>query len=95
MTTRFFRSTDAVYDAIRSQLDEAYGYPNAETKTLTSITPAADALHDAQGRVYLAIAADYCDYNLPAELLPQLLSSGAVEDITEADYLALLPVEGE
>jgi hypothetical protein len=93
MTTRFFRSTDAVYDAIRSQLDEAYGYPNAETKTLTSITPAADAPHDAQGRVYLAIAADYCDYNLPAELLPQLLSSGAVEEITAEEYQTLLPVD--
>ena len=98
MTTRFFRSTDAVYDAIRSQLDEAYGYPNAETKTLTSITPAADAPHDAQGRVYLAIAADYCDYNLPAELLPQLLASGAVEEITEAEYRAAIqapdPLQG-
>ena len=98
MTTRFFRSTDAVYDAIRSQLDEAYGYPNAETKTLTSITPAADAPHDAQGRVYLAISSDYCDYTLPAELLPQLLASGAVEEITEVEYLAAImppdPLQG-
>jgi hypothetical protein len=85
---RHFRSTDATYEAIRSQLDAAYGYPNAETKTLTSITPAADAPHDIQGRVYLAISSDYCDYNLPAELLPQLLASGAVEEITEADYQA-------
>ena len=92
MTTRFFRSTDAVYEAIRSQLDAAYGYPNAETKTLTSITPAADAPHDPQGRVYLAIASDYCDYNLPAELLPQLIASGAVEEITAAEYRAAVSV---
>lgn len=91
MITRFFRSTDAVYESIRAQLDAAYGYPNAETKTLTSITPAADAPHDTQGRVYLAISADYCDYNLPAELLPQLLASGAVEETAEADYLAAMP----
>jgi len=94
MTTRFFRSTDAVYESIRAQLDAAYGYPNAETKTLTSITPAADALHDAQDRVYLAIASDYCDYNLPAELLPQLLASGAVEEITESEYMAIRQAEG-
>jgi hypothetical protein len=87
---RFFRSTDAVYEVIRLQLDAAYGYPNAETKTLTSIPPAVDAPHDSPGRVYLAISADYCDYNLPAELLPQLLASGAVEEITEADYLAAI-----
>ncbi len=90
MNARFFRSNDAVYEAIRSQLDAAYGYPSAETKTLTSITPAADAPHDPQGRVYLAIASDYCDYNLPAELLPQLIASGAVEEITEAEYLAAI-----
>jgi len=87
---RYFRSTSAVYEAVRAQLDAAYGYPNAETKTLTSITPAADAPHDAQGRVYLAISADYCEYNFPAELLPQLLASGAVEEITEAEYQAAM-----
>lgn len=89
---RYFRSTAAVYEAIRAQLDAAYGYPNAETKTLTSIAPAADAPHDAQGRVYLAISADYCEYNLPAELLPQLLASGAVEEITQAEYQAAVSV---
>jgi len=89
---RYFRSTAAVYESIRAQLDAAYGYPNAETKTLTSITPAADAPHDEQGRVYLAIAADYCEYNLPAELLPQLLASGAVEEITQAEYQAAVSV---
>ena len=89
---RYFRSTAAVYESIRAQLDAAYGYPNAETKTLTSITPAADAPHDEQGRVYLAITADYCEYNLPAELLPQLLASGAVEEITQAEYQAAVSV---
>jgi len=88
MTMRFFRSTDAVYESIRTQLDGAYGYPNADTKTLTSITPAADAPHDTQGRVYLAISGEYCEYNLPAELLPQLLASGAVEEIAEDAYRA-------
>lgn len=87
---RFFRSTSAVYETIRAQLDAAYGYPNAETKTITSITPAADAPHDEQGRVYLAIAADYCEYNLPAEMLPRLLASGAVEEITQSEYRAAI-----
>jgi hypothetical protein len=88
---RFFRSTDAVYESIRAQLDAAWGYPNAETKTLTSITPAADAPHDAQGRVYLAVSAEYCDYNLPSEMLPQLLASGAAAEITQAEWDVIFP----
>jgi hypothetical protein len=61
-----------VYKQINAQLDAAYGYPNAETKTLRTLPPAAELPLDAQGRVYLAISAEYCEFNLPAEMLPQL-----------------------
>jgi hypothetical protein len=88
---RYFRSTPAVYDSICSQLDAAYGYPNAETKTARTLPAVADLLTDAQGRVYLAISSEYCEYNLPSELLPQLIASGAVEEVTAAVYGALLP----
>lgn len=88
---RYFRSTPAVYAAICAQLDAAYGYPNAETKTLRALPVAADLPTDNQGRVYLAISAEYCDYILPSEMLPELLASGAVEEITAAQYEALLP----
>ena len=87
---RCFRSSESVYEAIRSQLDLSWGYPNAETKTLTSITPASEAPRDNAGLVYLAVSAEYCEYNLPSELLPQLLASGAVEEITEAEYQAVV-----
>lgn len=90
-TLRYFRATPSVYEMLRAQLDEAYGYPNEATKTLTAI-PLLDSLpSDSQGRVYLAIAADYCEYNLPSEMLPGLLSSGAVEEVDAATYSALLP----
>lgn len=88
---RYFRSTAAVYESIRSQLDAAWGYPNAETKTLTAIPPAADLPADPQGRVYLAISAEYCDYILPSQMLPELIASGAVEEIDAAAYAAVLP----
>jgi hypothetical protein len=91
---RYFRSTPAVYGAICAQLDAAYGYPNAETKTARTLPLAADLPSDGQGRVYLAIAADYCEYNLPSEMLPQLIASGAVEEVDEAAYLAVVPVVG-
>lgn len=88
---RYFRSTAAVYEAIRSKLDAAWGYPNAETKTETAIPPAGNLPKDAEGRVYLVVSAEYCDYILPSEMLPQLLASGAVEEIDEATYRAILP----
>lgn len=89
--TRYFRSAPTVYAAICAQLDAAWGYPNADTKTERAL-PLADTLPaDEQGRVYLAISADYCEYVLPSQLLPDLLASGAVEEIDAATYQAALP----
>lgn len=88
---RFFRSTPAVYADICSQLDAAYGYPNAETKTERTLPLVADLPSDSQGRVYLAISSEYCDYNLPSEMLPQLMAAGLVQEITRAQYEAVLP----
>jgi len=85
---RYFRSSPAVYASICEQLDAAYGYPNTETKTLRTLPLASELPSDAQGRVYLAIRAEYCEYVLPSELIPQLLASGAVQEITEAEYRA-------
>lgn len=88
---RYFRATPAVYAAICDQLDAAYGYPNADTKTARSLPLAADLPADPQGRVYLAVSAEYCEYNLPSELLPQLIASGAVEELSAAEYRAAMP----
>jgi hypothetical protein len=88
---RYFRSTPAVYADICAQLDAAYGYPNAETKTERTLPPVADLPTDGQGRVYLAVDAAYCDFILPGQMLPELLSGGVVEEITAAQYEAVLP----
>jgi hypothetical protein len=88
---RYFRTTPAVYAGICSQLDAAYGYPNAETKTERTLPLASDLPADADGRVYLAVDAAYCEYILPGEMLPQLLASGAVAEVDAAAYAALLP----
>lgn len=88
---KYFRSTPAVYADICAQLDAAYGYPNSETKTERTLPLASELPSDGAGRVYLAISGEYCDYVLPSQLLPQLLASGAVEEITEAEYMAVLP----
>ena len=76
---------------VREQLDAAWGYPNADTLTATALPSPGDCQHDSQGRLYLAVDAGYCEYVLPAQMLPQLLDSGAVEEISESEYRAALP----
>jgi len=88
---RYFRATPAVYAGICSQLDAAYGYPNAETKTKRTLPLPADLPTDGQGRVYLSVSQEHCDYILPGQMLPELLASGAVAEVDAATYSALLP----
>lgn len=88
---RIFRSADATVDAVRAALDEAWGYPNPETLTQTSLQPAADWPHDSQGRCYVTVSAAYCDYEAVAAMLPQLIASGQVEEITPEEYQAVFP----
>lgn len=87
---RFFRceSGDALYESIRSQLDSAWGLPNESTKTTTCIDPAAVAPRDPQRRIVLAVQDEFCEFTVAVDLLPQLLASGAVTEITAADYAA-------
>lgn len=86
---RFFRANDAgLYDAIRLQLDAAWGHPNGQT--LTCIVPAAVAPRDDANRLLLAVQEDFATWEPAATILPQLLISGQVAEITAADYQAAL-----
>ena len=89
---RYFRATPAVYASICAQLDAAYGYPCAQTRTLRTLPLAAELPSDGEGRVYLAISAAYCEFHLPSEMLPQLIAAGLVEEITAEQYRAVLHV---
>lgn len=91
LAVRYFRSQPEVYESVRASLDAEYGYPNAATKTLTSISPVGHLPTDDAGRVYLAISAEYCDYVLPSQMLPELIASGLVEELTAEEYAAVLP----
>jgi hypothetical protein len=90
MSQRFFRGDVATYEAIRADLDSAWGLPN-DRGTVTCIAPAATAPQDSQGRVLLAVNDEFATWEPAATLLPQLLASGAVEEISEATYRAALP----
>lgn len=90
MSQRFFRSDEATYEGIRQTLDQAWGLPN-ERGTTTCVQPAATAPRDGQGRVLLAVDSAFTEFTVAAEMLPQLLASGAVTEIAEAQYRAALP----
>lgn len=89
MTKRCFRTNnESLYESVRMQLDAAWGLADHGS---TCITPAADAPRDASGAIVLCVDSEFCEYAEVASMLPQLLSSGAVEEITEAQYMAALP----
>lgn len=90
MSQRFFRGAVATYEAIRADLDAAWGLPN-EKGTATCISPAATAPKDSQGRVLLAVNDEFASWEPAATLLPQLLASGVVVEISEEAYRAALP----
>lgn len=96
MSQRYFRTADAtLYESIRLQLDAAWGHPTADGKTVTCIDSAAVAPRDAGNNVLLAVQPEFAQYEPAATLLPQLLASGAVVEITEGEYLAALPTMPE
>lgn len=89
MNQRYFRclAADEVYEQVRLSLDAAWGH----VPPMTCIDPAAVAPRDQDGRIILAVWDSFCQFAAVAEMLPQLLASGAVEEIDEAAYRASLP----
>ena len=83
----FCTGSDAVYEQARTTLDAAWGLPN-DKGTATCIEPAATAPRDSQARILLAVNEEFCAFPVAVDLLPQLLASGAVEEIDAATYHA-------
>ena len=76
-----------MYEAVRLELDTAWGH-GPGTGTLTCYTPVAEVPKNSNGTAVLALRSEFCEYPVARELLPQLLASGAVEEIDEAAYQA-------
>ena len=91
MIQRYFRSDAGTYEAVRQSLNAAWGFPNAGT--VSCILPADDptAPIDEIGRIYLAVTDEWCQWDEVASVLPGLLESGVVEEITREQYIAALP----
>ena len=83
ISQRYFRTADAtLYEQVRLGLDAAWGH----VSPTTCIDPAAVAPRDSKGRILLAVRVDFCEFDAAAAILPGLLASGAVEEITAAEY---------
>ena len=91
MQQRYFRANEAVYEAMRSDLDAAWGMPNPGT--VTCFIPAADPTvpRDLQGRVYLAVHAEWCGWIPVIDMLPEMIASGVIEEVDRQDYLSAMP----
>lgn len=85
---RYFRAEDEVYEQARLLLDAAWRHPTQDGLTQTCIAPAAIAPHGDDGLAYLAVYGSFCEYDAVAEILPALLSSGAVEEIDREQYMS-------
>lgn len=91
-THRFFLATDdASCDAIRTGLDAAWGHPSEDGTTKTCFQPAALLPHDKRGRPMLSVSASFCEYPAVKAMLPQLLASGDVVEMTRAEWVANMP----
>lgn len=90
---RFFRTpSDELYEGIRLQLDAAWGLTE---RGCTCITPAAEAPRDSEGRIVLAVDTAFTEFEAVAAMLPGLLASEQVVEITREEYMeAIAPSEG-
>ena len=82
---RFFRAPIEVFDAIRQAADAAWGLPANGQRT--AIAP-VECCPVVDGLVYMCVRADHCNYPPFDVQLPEMLASGAVYEISEADYWA-------
>jgi hypothetical protein len=88
---RFFAAPDEIYEMVRTALDSAWSLPN-DKGTHTCMRPLSDdPPRDSQGRVIVSVQSDWCEWQPASEMLPQLLLSGAIEEIDAATYLQELP----
>jgi hypothetical protein len=90
---RYFRADVATYEAVRQSLNAAWGIPNPGTENCILPADSPSVPRDSEGRACLAVHAEWCEWEAVASVLPGLLSSGQVEEIDRAAYMAAMPAE--
>jgi hypothetical protein len=86
MIQKYYRATSETYEAIRSAMDGASGYPSTISETW--FVPATDAPTDSEGNCLIAAIAPIADQfaiigaeELTAEEFAALLSQSEAEEI--------------
>jgi hypothetical protein len=88
MTHRFLKAAPAVYESMRAQIDAAWGYPTPHTQTC--IPPAAEQFKAADGDCVMGVQIEWTTWEPVATLLPQMIAAGMIEEISEADFWAVV-----
>lgn len=87
MTHRFFCAPASVYESVRAALDRAWSLPDGTT----CIEPAATAPVGSNGMVYVAIPSDACDWSPVNEILPKMLTSNQIQEVSAREYQNAMP----
>jgi hypothetical protein len=85
---RFLKASPAVYAEVLATLDAAWGFPK---DGFAHCFLPLDYAPQSGGFAYLAIQAADAEMEPAAPMLPALLSSGQVAEVTAAEYLAAMP----
>ena len=81
----YYRITsDEVYESTRLALDAHWGHPGV--RAVTCIDAAAVAPRDINGNILLSVRSEWLEWPIVQQLMPQLIATGAVSEITEQDY---------
>jgi hypothetical protein len=83
----FVAQDDIAYDTIRTALDAAWVLPN-QFGTETCLPPPVVAPRNASGLITLALRDEFCEWPPALLMVPQLLSSFVIEEITADQYWA-------
>lgn len=80
---RYFRiSDDGVYEQARTWLDSQFGHASP----CTCVDPAAVAPRGSDGFILLAVRDAFVEFAAVQQVLPSLLVSGAVSEVSESTY---------
>jgi len=85
---RFFKSSPAVYSGVLANLDAAWGFPK---QGFSHCFLPLNYAPQSGGFAFLAIQSADADMEPAASMLPDLLASGQVVEVTAADYRAAMP----
>lgn len=89
MINRFFRTNnDELYEQIRLTLDATWGH----VPPTTCIEPAATAPRDKNNNIILSVKQEFVEFEAVQEILPDLLNSGAIIEITEEEYMSSIMI---